>query len=98
MKIARPVLFALLLSTSLHVAAFPSASAQGHMLYKTGDVTPSEYLDDGHVIHDYHFYHLHKPMDGYKWIHGFGDDYLLISMKSNVIRAIESRPNMPAGK
>ena len=98
MKIFRPLFFALLLSSSLHVAAFPSASAQGHMLYKSGDLTPAEYLDDSHAVHDYHFYHLRAPQDGYKWVHGYGNDYLLISTKSNVIRAIESRPNMPAGK
>jgi Ni/Co efflux regulator RcnB len=98
MKIFRPLLFALLLSSSLHVAAFPSASAQGHMLYKSGDVTPPEYLDDSHAIHNYHFYHLRAPEDGYRWIHGFSNDYLLISTKTNIIRAIETRPNLPVGK
>jgi hypothetical protein len=73
--------------------AFPTrAGGAGEVLYRTGWAVPDKYLAAGNIIHNYHHYHLEKPTDGYVWVHGEDNDYLLISSKSHIVRRIENRP------
>ncbi|MBE1161386.1 RcnB family protein [Dyella acidiphila] len=87
----------LLLVSSVALAGpFPSASRQnGMQMYRTGQPVPAQYMADNNVIHNYHHYHLDKPTDGYEWVHGVENEYLLISAKSGILRRIETRPSIP---
>lgn len=76
--------------------AFPTSSrGAGQVFYRTGTPVPDKYLADGNIIHNYHHYHLEKPGDGYIWAHGEENDYLLISIKSHILKRIDSRPYIP---
>jgi hypothetical protein len=86
----------LLVSFAASAAPFPETSQSGGMrYYRTGQRVPDKYLVQNNVIQNYHHYHLDKPMDGYVWVHGEENDYLLVSAKSGILRRIESRLNVP---
>jgi hypothetical protein len=75
---------------------FPeSASHAGQIYYRTGQPVQPQYLVDSNVIKNYHHYHLDKPMDGYEWVHGIENEYLLVSIKSGILKRIEYRLNVP---
>lgn len=76
--------------------AFPTSSrGTGEVFYRTGNIIPDRYIAVGNIIHNYHHYHLQKPEDGYIWVHGEQNDYLLISTKSHILKRIDSRPYIP---
>lgn len=76
--------------------AFPeTASHAGEMMYHTGRPVPDQYMADSNVIQNYHHYHLDKPMDGYEWVHGVENEYLLVSITSHILKRIEYRLNVP---
>lgn len=98
MKMRSNVLLAcLILGSTIGAAmAFPSSSRHnGMIMYTTGQLVPNQYLADSNVIHNYHHYHLSAPTEGYMWVHGEDNDYLLVSVKSHILRRIETRPNIP---
>jgi Ni/Co efflux regulator RcnB len=68
---------------------------QGKIYYHTGAMVPEKYLADDHAIANYHHYHLEKPQDGYVWVHGEENDYLLVSKTTHILRRIEFRENIP---
>ncbi|GAB2591489.1 RcnB family protein [Dyella jejuensis] len=87
-----------LLFVSFGIAASPfpeSASRAGVQLYHTGRPVPEQYMADGNVIQNYHHYHLDKPTDGYEWVHGTENEYLLVSTKTRILRRIDYRENIP---
>ena len=77
------------------VQASESASGSGMRYYQTGRPVPAQFLADNNVIQNYHHCHLDKPADGYEWVHGVENDYLLVSSKSGILRRIEYRLNIP---
>jgi Ni/Co efflux regulator RcnB len=86
----------LLLSFAALANPFPETSRQsGEMMYRTGQPVPAQYLASDNVIQNYHHYHLDKPIDGYEWVHGVENDYLLVSTKSGILKRIEYRLNIP---
>jgi hypothetical protein len=68
---------------------------QGMIYYRVGGMVPDKYLADDHAIANYHHYHLEKPQDGYVWVHGEENDYLLVAKSTHLLRRIEFRPNIP---
>lgn len=98
MNMYAKALFAGLMLASFTAVAGPfpeSASHAGQVFYRTGRPVPSQYLDDSHRIKNYHHYHLDKPTDGYIWVRGEENEYLLVSSTSRILRRIEYRENMP---
>lgn len=94
-----------LLGVSFGALASPfpdSASQAGIRMYRTGQPVPAQYLAADNVIQNYHHYHLSKPADGYEWVHGVENEYLLVSIKSGILREVDTRPYIapesPAGK
>ena len=86
----------LLVSLGAWAGPFPeTASHAGQLMYRTGHPVPSQYLADNNIIQNYHHYHLDKPIDGYEWAHGVENEYLLVSIKSGILRRIEYRLNIP---
>jgi hypothetical protein len=96
-KQSRIVLYCLLLvSFSVWAGPFPETAQSGGLrYYRTGNPVPAQYLAENNVIQNYHHYHLDKPTDGYEWVHGVDNDYLLVSTKSGILRRIEYRLNIP---
>ncbi|HUA81594.1 MAG TPA: RcnB family protein [Dyella sp.] len=94
---SKALLACLVLSSSIGAAmAFPSSSRHnGMIMYSTGRPVPDQYMADSNIIHNYHHYHLSQPTEGYIWVHGEDNDYLLVSEKSHILRRIETRPTMP---
>jgi hypothetical protein len=89
---------AVLMLASLAVVAspLPQSGEHGAMIYyRTGAVVPDKYLADDHAIANYRHYHLDKPQDGYIWVHGEENDYLLVSRSTHILRRIEFRGNIP---
>jgi hypothetical protein len=37
---------------------------------------------------------LEKPLDGYVWLHGEDNDYLLVSLKSHIVKRIDTRSSL----
>lgn len=98
MKMCAKVLASCLILGSFAVTtqAFPtSGHGGGQVFYRTGTRVPDRYLAESNIIHNYHHYHLEKPVDGYIWVHGEQNDYLLISIKSHILRRIDNRPYIP---
>jgi Ni/Co efflux regulator RcnB len=93
---ARVLMAGLMLASVAAVASpFPeTASHAGMLYYRTGQPVPAKYLADDHRIINYHHYHLDKPMDGYTWVHGEENEYLLVSTTSHILRRIEYRENI----
>jgi Ni/Co efflux regulator RcnB len=86
----------LLVSFAAWAGPFPESSRQaGMQMYRTGQPVPAQYMADSNVIQNYHHYHLDKPIDGYEWVHGVENEYLLVSVKSRILRRIEYRLNVP---
>lgn len=99
MKMIKVLLAGGLMLAASATMAFPTTASTGGMrYYKTGVPAPAQYLVDSNVIKDYHHYHLHQPTDGYEWVHGNDNDYLLVSIKTGIVRSIENRPNIPPEK
>lgn len=94
---ARVLMAGLMLASVTAVAGpLPDAASHGGMVYyHTGHPVPDKYLADDHRIINYHHYHLDKPMDGYTWVHGEENEYLLVSTKTHILRRIEYRQNVP---
>jgi Ni/Co efflux regulator RcnB len=85
----------LMVSFAAWAGPFPETSTQpGMIMYRTGQPVPAQYLAQGNVIQNYHHYHLDKPIEGYEWVHGVENQYLLVSAKSGILRRIETRPNI----
>jgi hypothetical protein len=83
-------------SSACFAGPFPESATQaGLTYYRTGQAVQPQYLADSNVIKNYHHYHLDKPVDGYEWVHGVGNDYLLVSTKSGILKRIEERANIP---
>ncbi|RDS85219.1 RcnB family protein [Dyella psychrodurans] len=92
------VLMAGLMLASVAAAADPfpeTASHAGEFHYRTGHPVPPNYLADDHRITNYRHYHLDKPMDGYMWVRGEENEYLLVSTTSHILRRIEYRESIP---
>lgn len=76
--------------------AFPEAGRHNGMeMYRTGSRVQDQYMAPSNVIQNLHHYHLSKPPEGYIWVHGVDNEYLLVSVNTHVLRRIESRPNIP---
>jgi hypothetical protein len=91
-------MFCSLMMVSLGAWAGPfpeTASHAGQLMYRTGQPVAPQYLADSNIIQNYHHYHLDKPMDGYEWVHGVENEYLLVSTKSGILRRVEYRQNIP---
>jgi Ni/Co efflux regulator RcnB len=54
----------------------------GRMEWRRGGYLPPSYR--GHVVNDYHRYHLRPPPRGYAW-RRVGDDYLLVAIATGLI-------------
>jgi hypothetical protein len=75
---------------------FPEIASHGGVIYyRTGQPVPAKYLADDRLIHNYHHYHLDKPMDGYEWVRGEENEYLLVSKTSSILKRVEYRENVP---
>jgi Ni/Co efflux regulator RcnB len=72
-----------------------TAQGGGIRFYHTGSVVPEQFFAPNNIIQNYHHYHLDKPIDGYEWVHGVENEYLLVSSTSRILRRIETRPNIP---
>ncbi|GGA49972.1 RcnB family protein [Dyella nitratireducens] len=94
---SKALLGCLILSSFVGAAqSFPEMARHGgELLYHTGRPISDKYLADANVIHNYHHYHLDKPVDGYEWVHGEENDYLLVAVKTHIVRRIEYRLNIP---
>jgi Ni/Co efflux regulator RcnB len=68
---------------------------QGKIYYRVNGTVPDQYLAPDHAIVNYHHYHLEKPQDGYVWVRGEENDYLLVAKATHILRRIEFRPNIP---
>jgi hypothetical protein len=66
----------------------------GMIYYHTGSMIPEKYFAADHAIVNYRHYHLEKPQDGYVWVHGEENDYLLVSKTTHILRRIEFRENI----
>lgn len=68
---------------------------QGMIYYHVNGIVPEKYLAKDHAIANYHHYHLEKPQDGYVWVRGEENDYLLVAQSTHILRRIEFRSNIP---
>ena len=97
MNINAKVLFASLIFVSFGSTAqiaHTSSKQNGPYDYHTGQPVPSPMLADVNVVKNVHHYHLEQPKVGYEWVHGYNDEYLLVSAKTGIITKMEYRPNI----
>jgi Ni/Co efflux regulator RcnB len=92
-KVSLGCLLSACVATSLQ--ARETSQGGGMRYYRTGSPVPAQYLAENNIIQNYHHYHLDKPIDGYEWVHGIENDYLLVSIKSGILRRVEYRLNVP---
>jgi len=86
----------MLASVAATASPFPKTASQtGGSHYRTGRPVPAKYLAEDHRIANYRHYHLDKPTDGYSWVRGEENEYLLVSTASGMLQRIEYRQNTP---